>query len=108
MALTEPEFRFYTSLTEDEAIELKKKINVTTGNAKAQFVKNADTGAVMLEVTEIKAENMGDEVNITIGDWTITFRGNDFAWLLVQNTETDVLGAALYNYGKAANACFAA
>ena len=108
MVLTKPEFRFYTSLTEEEAVELNKQIKVTTGNAKARFVKNAETGAVMLEVTGVEAANMGDEVDITIGDWSIKFCGNDFAWLLVQNSATAVLGAALYNYGVAAHNCFTA
>ena len=111
MALTKPEFRFYTkNLTEAEAAALNSKITVTgpTG-VKAQFVKNAGTGAIMLEVTGIEAATMDQAVTITIdGFGTITFCGNDFARLLARNDSTATLGAALYNYGVAAKACFTA
>ena len=41
------------------------------------------------------------------GFGTIRFCGNDFAILLARNASTATLGAALYNYGTAAKACFA-
>ncbi len=111
MALTKPEFRFYVDpdcgLTEADFVALNDKITVN-GNASAQFVKNVETGAVMLEVTEIKAENMDEVITITIdGFGEISFCGNDFARLLAKNESTATLGAALYNYGAAAKACFA-
>ena len=108
MALTKPEFRFYTAgLTEAEAAALNDKITVT-GGAAAQFVKNADSGEILLEVTGIDAENMDEIITVSIdGFGSVTFSGNDFARILANNASTAVLGAALYNYGAAAKACFA-
>ena len=111
MALTKPEFRFYTNgLTDAEAAALNSKITVTgPSDVKAKFVRNASSGAIMLEVTGIEAATMDQAVTITIdGFGTITFCGNDFARLLAKNTSTATLGAALYNYGVAAKACFTA
>ena len=121
MALTKPEFRFYTNgltefrfytngLTDAEAAALNSKITVTgPADVKAKFVRNASSGAIMLEVTGIEAATMDQAVTITIdGFGTITFCGNDFARLLAKNTSTATLGAALYNYGVAAKACFTA
>ena len=109
MALTKPEFRFYTkrgALTGAQAAALNDKITVT-GSAAARFVRNAENGAILLEVTGIEAENMDKLITITIdGFGTISFRGNDFARMLARNEPTAVLGAALYNYGAAAKACF--
>jgi hypothetical protein len=109
MVLTKPEFRFYTTgLTETQALALNKKITVD-GPASAQFVKIADTEEILLEVTDIEAANMDKVITITIdGFGTITFRGNDFAWILAQSSDsaTAVLGAALYNYGLKAKDCF--
>ncbi|MBQ9552737.1 MAG: hypothetical protein IJU96_08225, partial [Clostridia bacterium] len=115
MALTKPEFRFYVKngeLTEAQAAALNKKITVTgPAGVKAQFVKNSDTNAIMLEVTGIEAATMDQEITVRIeGFGVITFCGNDFARLLARSTNTTVaiLGAALYNYGEAAKACFTA
>ena len=112
MALTVPEYRFYVKegmLTEAQAAALNSKITVTgpTG-VKARFVKNVDKNdAIMLEVTGIDVEHMNEAVIVTIeGVGTITFCGNDFARLLAKNAATAVLGAALYNYGAEAKACF--
>ena len=114
MAVTQPEFRFYTTgITEVEAAALNDKITVS-GNAKVlekvsvQFVKNAETGKILLEVTGIEAATMDEVITITIDDFgTITFCGNDFARLLAMNGSTATLGAALYLYGVAAKALFA-
>ena len=108
MALTKPEFRFYTTgLTEAEAAALNDKITVN-GSANAKFVKNVETGSILLEVTGIEAATMDEVITITIdGFGTITFCGNDFANLLAKNDSTATLGAALYLYGAAAQALFA-
>ena len=110
MALTKPEFRFYTKdLTEAEAVELNDKITVDGGNGKvtAKFYKNGDK--ILLEVKGIEAANMDEEITITVGDLgTITFSGNDFARMLAKNAGTETLGAALYLYGAAAKALFTA
>ena len=111
MALTKPEFRFYVNpysgLSEADYVALNDKITVD-GNASARFVKNPDTGAILLEVTGIETANMDEVITIEIdGFGTITFCGNDFARLLAKNNSTATLGAALYLYGVAAKACFA-
>ena len=111
VALTTPEFRFPTTgLTEAEAVALNGTITVDGPNGvAAQFVKSASTGAILLEVTGIEAATMDQAVTITIdGFGTLTFCGNDFARLMAKNAATAVLGAALYNYGAAAKACFTA
>ena len=106
MALTKPEFRFYTTgLTEEEAIELNDQISVS--GATARFVKNPTTGAILLEVTGVEAAKMSANITVTIGDFgTITFCGNDFARMMAKNASTKTLGTALYLYGVAADACF--
>ena len=111
MAVTKPEFRFYVNpdsgLTEADYVALNDKITVN-GHATAKFVKNIETGAILLEVTGIEAANMDEIITITIdGFGTITFCGNDFARLLAKNDSTATLGAALYLYGVAAKALFA-
>ena len=110
MALTKPEFRFYTTgLTEEEAVELNDQITVS-GNASARFVKNPASGAILLEVTGIEAANMDEVITVTVGDLgTITFSGNDFARMMANSGDESIqtLGAALYLYGAAANALFA-
>ena len=114
MALTVPEYRFYVKegmLTEAQAAALNSKITVTgPKGVKAQFVKNTDKDdAILLEVTGVDVEHMDEAVTVTIdGVGAITFCGNDFARLLAKNTATAVLGAALYNYGVEAKACFGA
>ena len=109
MALTKPEFRFYTTgLTEEEAYELNSKITTNVNGVTAKFYKNGD--AILLEVKGIKAEDMDKVITITVGDLgTITFSGNDFARMMANNNDQSVatLGAALYLYGEAAKACFA-
>ena len=118
MAVTKPEFRFYVNpdsgLTEADYVALNDKITVNCDNANvlekvsAKFVKNIETGAILLEVTGIEAANMDEIITITIdGFGTITFCGNDFARLLAKNDSTATLGAALYLYGVAAKALFA-
>lgn len=121
MALTKPVFRFYVDpetciLTEADFAALNDKIRITDADgeevrdADAQFVRNADKNdAIMLEVTGIEAESMDKVITITIdGFGAITFCGNDFARILAKDTRTETLGTALYLYGAAAKACFAA
>ena len=107
MALTKPEFRFYTTgLTEAEAVELNSKITTNVNGVTAKFYKNGD--AILLEVTGIEAANMDEVITITVGELgTITFSGNDFARMMAKNASTQTLGTALYLYGAAAKACFA-
>ena len=51
---------------------------------------------------------MDETIFVTIaGLGTITFSGNVFAKMMANNAATAPLGAALYNYGAAAKACFA-
>ena len=108
MALTKPEFRFYMKdMTEAEAAALNKKITVSgVSGVAARFVKNVQ-GNILLEVTGLKAEDVDETITVTIdGLGTITFAGNDFAYLMANNAATEALGAALYAYGAAAKACF--
>ena len=109
MALTQPEFRFYTTgITEAEAVELNDQISTNVDGVTAKFYKNGD--AILLEVEGIKAEDMDKVITITVGDLgTITFSGNDFARMMAKSDDQSVatLGAALYLYGEAAKACFA-
>ena len=113
MALTKPEFRFYVDpdcgLTEADFLSLNDRITVTGSDAvSAKFVRNVETGGILLEVTGIEAADMNKVITVDVdGFGTITFRGNDFARLLANNASAAVLGAALYNYGAAAAACFA-
>ena len=117
MALTQPEFRFYTSsIAEADAVDYNTA-GVTavyqngeiTDTLNAHFVKNS-SGSVLLEVTGVSAEHMNETIVVTItGLGTITFNGNAFAKSLSNSSKpaSCVLGAALYNYGEAARACFA-
>ena len=114
MALTKPEFRFYTrDITEAEAAAYNTA-GVTAAYAdtsitetlNARFVKN-QSGDILIEVTGVMAEYMDETIIVTIdGLGTITFAGNDFAKLMANNAATEALGAALYAYGAAAKACF--
>ena len=107
MALTQPEFRFYTTLTDEEAVELNKTIYAS--GAQARFVKNADTGEILLEVKGVKAEDMDKVITIDLGSYgTIKFSGNDFARMMASSDDQAVktLGVALYLYGEAAEKCF--
>ncbi|MBR5619273.1 MAG: hypothetical protein IKW76_06020, partial [Clostridia bacterium] len=109
MALTQPEFRFYTTgLTEEEAYELNSKITTNVDGVTAKFYKNGD--AILLEVKGIKAEDMDKIITITVGELgTITFSGYDFARMMAKSDDESIaaLGAALYLYGDAAKKCFA-
>ena len=107
MALTKPEFRFYTTgITEAEAVELNDQISTNINGVTAKFYKNGD--AILLEVKGIEAANMDELITITVGDLgTITFSGYDFARMMAKNASTQTLGTALYLYGAAAKACFA-
>ncbi len=125
MALTKPEFRFYTaSISEYTAAKFYNEAGITAAysgdNApseplNARFVKNAE-GEVLLEVTGVSAENMDKTITVTVngmpkGKNTITFNGNTFAKAMARDTnpaDTQALGAALYNYGVAAKTCFGA
>ena len=118
MALTKPEFRFYTTgLTESEAIALNNKITVTDVNGEkvqgvtARFVKSAQQNdVILLEVTGVEAKDMDKVITITIdGFGTITFSGNDFARMMANYDDETVaaFGASLYLYGAAAKALFA-
>ncbi len=125
MALTKPEFRFYTaSIDEYTAAKFYNEAGITAAysgdNApseplNARFVKNAE-GEIFIEVTGVSAENMDKTITVTVngmpeGQNTITFNGNTFAKAMARDTNpaaTQALGAALYNYGVAAKVCFAA
>ena len=115
MALTKPEFRFYTAgIDEQTAYDYNQAgISVTmaggTDTLNARFVKKAN-GDILLEVTGVSAQNMDKTITVTIialGQ-TITFNGNAFAKAMaLSSSETQQnLGAALFNYGEAANACW--
>lgn len=124
MAVMKPEFRFYVNpdcgLTEADYVALNDKIKVfdvatnteipvSDDGITVRFVKNPDTGAILLEVTGIEAAEIEKVIRIEIdGFGTITFCGNDFARLLAKNDTTATLGAALYLYGVAAADCFPA
>ena len=117
MALTKPEFRFYTAgITEQQGYDYNEAgVTAAMDSAKpdtlnARFVKKAD-GRVLLEVTGVSAENMDKTITVTVtGLGTITFNGNAFAKAMAKsrNTAQSDLGAALYNYGLAAKSCFGA
>ncbi len=120
MALTKPEFRFYTSgIDEQTAYDYNQAgITVTMADASqeqidalnARFVKKADK-SILIEVTGITAENMDKTVTVTVtGLGTITFNGNAFAKAMAKSGSTvqQNLGAAIYNYGAAAKTCFGA
>ena len=109
MALTKPDFRFYTTgITEAEAVELNDQISTNVRGVTAQFYKNGDQ--ILLEVKGIEAKDMGKVITITVGDLgAITFSGYDFARMMANSGDETIatLGAALYLYGQAANALFA-
>ena len=118
MALTKPEFRFYTgnNITEAQAAAYNKAgITAKMDGSKpdqltARFVKKTDN-SILLEVTGVSAENMDKTVTVNVtGLGTITFNGNAFAKAMYNNSDTDTkaLGAALYNYGYAAKTYFGA
>lgn len=119
MALTKPEFRFYTAgVTEAEGSAYNKagvsaayKDSSVGEKLSARFVKKDANGEIkiLIEVTGVSAENMDEEIVVTInGLGTITFNGNAFAKAMASSGDSanSVFGAALYNYGAAANACF--
>ena len=118
MALDKPVFRFYTASISENAGYDYNQAGVTAEyknealNEKealtAKFYKNEKTGAVLIEVTGVSAENMNEEIVVTINglDGTITFAGNDFAKAMANNDSMANLGNALYNYSVAANAYF--
>ena len=115
VALVQPEFRFYTpALSETQAAAYNETLTIAFADGgdpdrlHAQFYKD-EQNRVLLEVTGVYAEDMGRAIEITIGDQTITFAGNDLAKLMSKSTSSEALstfGAALYLYGKAAEACF--
>ena len=116
MALTKPEFRFYTAgITEAQGYDYNEAgVTATMANGgdtlHARFVKKAD-GKVLLEVTGVSAENMDKTVTVTVtGLGDITFNGNAFANAMAKSTDPAQadLGAALFNYGAAAKKCFTA
>ena len=116
MALTKPEFRFYTAgIDETTAVDYNEAgVTATMADGgdtlNARFVKKAD-GKVLLEVTGVSAENMDKDITVTVtGLGDITFNGNAFAKAMAKsgNTAQQNLGAALYNYGAAAKKCFTA
>ena len=118
MVRTKPEFRFYVDpdacdLTAEDFAALNGRIRITDDadeemqGVDARFVRNAETGAILLEVTGVEAENMDEVIKVTIdGFGTITFCGNDFARILANDASARTLGTALYLYGKVAKACF--
>ena len=115
MALTKPEFRFYTNgITEQQGYDYNQAgVSATMANGgdtlTARFVKKAD-GKVLLEVKGISAENLDKTVTVTVtGLGSITFNGNAFAKAMANPNNNEAqqnLGAALYNYGVAAKTCF--
>ncbi len=119
MALAKPDFRFYMdALTEAEAyaynqagITAAYRDTSVEEELHARFLKKTVNGqtVILVEVTGISAENMNEEVVVNIpGLGTFTFNGNAFAKAMANDSDpaTQNLGAALYNYGVAANACF--
>lgn len=120
MALTKPEFRFYTeSITEEQAVAYNAAgvTAVYSGNnapdeeLNARFVKKNVGGetVILIEVTGVSAENMGEEITVTVaGLGDIVFNGNTFARAMANssNAETQAFGAALYNYAVAAENYF--
>ena len=77
----------------------------------ARFVKKEVNGetVVLIEVTGVSAENMDELIVVTVPELgNIYFNGNVFAKAMAADSDeaTQNLGAALYNYGVAANACF--
>ena len=122
MALTKPEFRFYTANIDEQTAYAYNQAGITVEMANAsqeqadalnaRFVKKAD-GKVLLEVTGVLAENMDKVITVTINalGQTITFNGNAFAKAMANPNNDEAqqnLGAALYNYGAAAKTCFGA
>ena len=116
MALTKPEFRFYTAGIDEQTAYNYNEAGVAATMAgggdtlTARFVRKAD-GKGLLEVTGVSVENMDKTITVTItGLGTITFNGNAFAKAMASSGSTaqQHLGAALYNYGAAAKECFAA
>ncbi|MCR4614542.1 MAG: hypothetical protein K5756_00115 [Clostridiales bacterium] len=114
MALTKPEFRFYTSsIIEAQAAAYNKagvsaayESNGIKESLTARFVKSED-GRILIEVKGISAENMNEKVIITVnGLGKITFSGNDFAKAMANNNDLANLGNALYNYSAAAKDYF--
>ncbi|MBQ9551678.1 MAG: leucine-rich repeat domain-containing protein [Clostridia bacterium] len=122
MALAKPVFRFYMSgVSEAEAAAYNNANNITAAYSdpnlseseqlNARFLKATrdDETFVLVEVTGISAENMNEEVVVSIpGLGQFTFNGNAFAKTMANDSDpvTQNFGAALYNYGAAANACF--
>ena len=115
MALTKPEFRFYTSnITEEQGYAYNQAgvtATMTGGKDKlnARFVINSVTNEVLIEVTGVSAENMDKTITVNVtGLGTITFNGNTFAKAMTKSGDTaqSNLGAALYNYGVAAKTYF--
>ncbi|MBQ9551676.1 MAG: leucine-rich repeat domain-containing protein [Clostridia bacterium] len=119
MALAKPDFRFYMKgLTEAEACAYNQAgITAAYRNANveeelhARFLKKTVNGETnfLVEVTGVSAENLDEEIVVTIpGLGSFTFNGNAFAKAMANNSDpvTRNFGAALYNYGVAANACF--
>ena len=117
MALTKPEFRFYTAGIDEATGYDYNEAGVSATMAgggdtlTARFVKKADD-KVLLEVKGISAENLDKTVTVTVtGLGTITFNGNAFAKAMANPNSDEAqqnLGAALYNYGVAAKTCFGA
>ena len=117
MALTKPEFRFYTTgLTEAEAAALNSGITVSCANSsvnmkdvKVRFVKSAQNNeTILLEVTGIEAKDMDEVFTVNFGSFgTLTFTGYDFARMMASSNAAQALGVALYLYGEAAGTLFA-
>ena len=111
LALTKPEFRFYTpDISEETAaactVTASFKDGGAAGSLNARFAKNAQ-GDVLVEVTGVQAKDLGRTVVVTItglGDTAqkIEFTGYDFAKIMVAQSNNADLGVALYNYGAAA------
>ena len=119
LALTKPVFRFYmNSLTEAQAYAYNQAgvsaayADETVGETlQARFVKRQVNGetVVLVEVTGVSAENMAEEIFVTInGLGTIRFNGYAFAKAMANDSDpaTQALGAALFNYSVAAYTCF--
>ena len=129
MALTKPEYRFYVNgVSEAEAYAYNESgVSAAYSNKdikekpNARFVKTVKDGVtyILIEVTGVSAENMGETITVTIngmsdGAKTIVFNGYAFAKALyLYNNPSDErqaaqnnFGAALYNYGYAANKVF--
>jgi hypothetical protein len=115
MALTKPEFRFYTSGIDEQAAIAYNNAGVraeyadgTKEQLNARFVKKADN-SILIEVTGVSAENMEKEIVVHVtGLGDIRFSGYAFAKTMANagTAAQQNLGVTLFWYGYNAKMCF--